>query len=66
MKNKIGMIGGFIFGLIASLLSIIVLSVIYPEEDMAGIVIIVLLLSGLFFAFIGYLIQNYFWKRRSK
>ena len=58
MKNKIGIFGGFIFGVIVGLLLIFILSIIYPGEDLAGIVIITLLLSGLLFAFIGYLIKK--------
>ena len=63
MKNKIGLISGFVFGLLFGFLIIIILSIIHPEEDLAGIVIITLLLSGLLFAFIGYIIQNYFEKK---
>ena len=62
MINKDSM-GGFVFGVIVGLLLIFILSRIHPEEDLAGIVIFTLLLSGLFFAFIGYLIQNRFWKK---
>ena len=63
MKNKTAVVGGFAFGLVIGFLFIILLSFIYPEEDLAGIVIISLLLSGLLFSFIGYLIQNYFGKK---
>ena len=62
MINKDSM-GGFVFGVIVGLLLIFILSRIHPEEDLAGIVIFTLLLSGLFFAFIGYLIQNHFGKK---
>ena len=63
MRNK-GSMGGFAFGVIFGLLLLFILHVLNPEEDIAGIVIITLLLSGLFFAFIGYLIQNYFGKKK--
>ena len=66
MKNKKGIIGGFVFGVIAGLLLILTLSKIHPEEDLAGIVIITLLVSGLVFAFAGYLIQKHFGKKNKK
>ena len=66
MKNKIGLISGFVFGLITGFLLMIILSRLHPEEDLAGIVIIALLLNGLVFAFVGYLIQNYFGKKNKK
>ena len=62
MRNK-GSIGGFVFGVIACLLLLFIISKLNPGDDLAGIVIITLILSGLFFAFIGYLIQNYPWKK---
>ena len=58
-KAKAGVIGGFAVGVLVGLLAIALLKYIYPEEDPAGIVIITLFLSGLVFAFVGYLIQNY-------
>lgn len=61
--NKKGIIWGFVFGVIAGLLFLFTLSRIYPEEDLAGIVILTLLFSGLIFSFFGYLIQKYFVKR---
>ncbi|MBS3071907.1 hypothetical protein J4408_02870 [Candidatus Pacearchaeota archaeon] len=65
MRNK-GTIGGFIFGVIVSLLLIFIISKLNPGDDIAGIVIITLLLSGLFFAFVGHLIKNYFGKKNKK
>lgn len=56
---KAGVIGGFGFGVMIGVLAIAVLRYLNSEEDVAGIVIITLLLSGLAFAFVGYLIQNY-------
>lgn len=57
--TKKGVIVGFIFGEIFASGIIALLRYINPEEDIAGIVIATFLLSGIFFAFIGYLIQNY-------
>ena len=62
MRNK-GSMGGFAFGVIVGLLLLFIISKLNPGDEIAGIVIFTLLLSGLFFAFIGYLIQNYFWKK---
>ena len=62
MRSK-GSMGGFVFGVIVGLLLLFVISKLNPEDEIAGIVIFTLLLSGLLFAFIGYLIQNYFWKK---
>jgi len=64
VKSKFGIASGFVLGVIVGSLLIFILSKIHPEEDLAGIVIITLLLSGLLFAFIGYLIQNYFRKKK--
>jgi len=63
MKNKVGIISGFVFGVIVGFLSIVILSKIHPEEDLAGVAIITCLLGGLLFAFVGYLIQNHFGKK---
>src|SRR3989338_5740663 len=65
MRNK-GSMGGFVFGVMVGLLLLFIISKLNPGDDLAGIVIITLILSGLFFAFIGYLIQNYFGKKRNK
>ena len=62
-NNKTGVIGGFAFGVVVGVFALAVLHSLHPEEDIAGIVIIALLISGLFFAFVGYLIQKYFKKR---
>ncbi len=62
MRNK-GSMGGFSFGVIVGLLLLFIISKLNPGDEIAGIVIFTLLFSGLFFAFIGYLIQNYFWKK---
>ena len=65
MKNKTGLIIGFVLVLFSGILLIIILSIIHPEEDLAGILIITLLLSGFLFAFVGFLIQNYFGRRKT-
>ena len=65
MRNK-GSMSGFVFGVIVGLLLLFIISKLNPGDDLAGIVIITLILSGLFFAFIGYLIQNYFGRRINK
>jgi len=62
-KNKMGVISGFVLGLIVGVFALAALHSLHPEEDIAGIVLIALLISGLFFAFAGYLIQKYFKKR---
>jgi len=64
MKNKTGKIGGFVVGVLLGFLVIVVLSHLHPEEDLAGITIVTLLISGLIFAFVGSLIQNYFVKKK--
>lgn len=56
---KAGVIGGFVVGEIVAAGIIATLRYLNPEEDAAGVVIITFLLSGLPFAFVGYLIQNY-------
>ncbi len=58
-KAKAGVIGGFVFGEVVACGVIATLRYMNPNEDVAGVVIITFLLSGLLFAFIGYLIQSY-------
>jgi hypothetical protein len=65
LKNRVGIISGFVFGALAGFLLIVILSKVHPEEDLAGILIFTCLLGGLLFAFAGYLIQNYLVKKRS-
>lgn len=57
--NK-GVIGGFIFGEIIAGGVIATLKYLNPNDDVAGVVIITFITFGLFFAFLGYLIQKYF------
>jgi hypothetical protein len=67
MKNKAGIISGFIIGVTGFLLmfKIIFLDNIPPADELApGIVVLASVLNGLLFAFIGSLIQNYFMKKR--
>ncbi len=58
-KFKIWAIRGAVFGLLIDFIFLFVLHRLNPQEDIAGIVIISLLLSGLVFGFVGYLIQRY-------
>lgn len=64
-KNQKGAFIGFVLGVIFALIWIFIMSKIYPEEDVAGIVIIGSLVSGLIFSFIGYFIQNSFRKNNN-
>ncbi len=68
MKNKIGIISGFVLGLTGFLLlfKLIFLNNIPPEDELAPeIVVFVAVLNGLLFAFIGYKIQNYLRKKEN-
>lgn len=68
MKNKAGIIGGFILGTAGFLLlfKMIFLDRIPPEDELApGIVLIAAIINGSLFAFIGYSIQNYYRKKRN-
>ena len=68
MKNKVGIISGFAVGVAGFLLlfKIIFLDNIPPSDELApGIVVIASILTGVFFAFIGFQIQNYFVKKRN-
>ncbi|KKS42320.1 hypothetical protein A3H03_01140 [Candidatus Kuenenbacteria bacterium RIFCSPLOWO2_12_FULL_42_13] len=62
---KTGVISGFVFGEIVAGGVIATLRYLNPNDDVAGVVIITFLISGLFFAFVGYLIQKYFEKKRN-
>lgn len=62
MKNKSGIVGGFVLGMTGFLLmfKLIVLDHVPPTDELApGIVVVASLFSGLLFAFVGYLIQNH-------
>ena len=65
MRNKCSM-GGFVFGVMVGLLLLFIISKLNRGDDLAGIVIITLLISGLIFSFIGHLIQNYLGKKNKK
>jgi hypothetical protein len=61
MKNKAGVIIGFILGVAGFLMlfKVIFLNNVTPEDELApGIVVIASVLNGLLFAYIGSLIQN--------
>ena len=67
-KNKTGIIIGFVLGAAGFLLlfKLIFLDNIPPADELApGIVVIASILNGLLFAFLGYLLQNYFRKKRT-
>ena len=55
---KAGVTIGFACGLVVAVGVIALLRFMNPDEDLAGIVIITFLLSGLLFASIGYLVQK--------
>lgn len=59
-----GVIGGFVFGEGVAGVVIATLRYLNPNDDVAGVVILTFLISGLFFAFVGYVIQNYLKKKR--
>jgi hypothetical protein len=68
MKNKTGIIIGFIFGAAGFLVmfKLLVLDNIAPEDELApGIVVMAAVLNGFLFAFIGSSIQNYFMKKKN-
>jgi hypothetical protein len=64
-KNQKGVYIGFISGIVIALVWLMIISIIYPAEEIANIVIVSLLISGLVFGFIGYIVQNFFRKRKS-
>ncbi|WP_214226343.1 hypothetical protein [Pedobacter sp. B4-66] len=68
MKNKAGKISGFILGVTGFLLmfQIIFLRNIHPSDELApGMVVIIAVLNGLLFGYIGSLVQNYFTKKNT-
>lgn len=63
MKNKIGMVIGFVLGSIGFLFlfKVTILNHTPPEDELApGIVVLAALLFGVGGTFIGYRVQNYF------
>src|SRR3989344_5376296 len=58
--NQKGVSIGFVLGVVVALIWLMIISIIYPAEEIANIVIVSLLISGLIFGFVGYLIQGYF------
>jgi hypothetical protein len=68
MKNKTGKIFGFIFGLAGFLLlfKLFFLDKIPKEDEVPpGAVLVAAIVSGIFFGFIGSLIQNYIAKKKN-
>jgi drug/metabolite transporter (DMT)-like permease len=66
MKNKAGKILGFILGTAGFLLlfKVIVLDNTPPEDELApGLVVMAAILCGVFFGFIGHIVQNRFGKK---
>lgn len=69
MKNKTGKIIGFIAGVAGFLFlfKIIILNNVQPSDELApGIVMIIALLNGILFAFIGDKIQDSFEKKAKR
>lgn len=65
MKNKTGLISGFVLGVTGFLLmfKFIFLDHIPPADELApGIVVLASVMNGVLFAYIGYLLQHYFVK----
>ena len=68
MKNKAGIISGFVAGVVGFLwlFKLIFLDNIPPADELApGIVVFAAVLNGLLFAFIGSLLQDYFFRKRN-
>jgi len=68
MKNKTGLITGFVFGVTVFLLlfKVIFLDNIAPADELApGVVVIASVLNGVLFAFIGSRLQHYFKQKRN-
>lgn len=66
MKNKAGIIGGFIFGVAGFLLmfKLVVLDNVPPSDELApGFVVLVSFFNGLLFAFVGHWIQHHVRKK---
>ncbi len=62
---KMGVISGFVFGEMVAGGVIATLRYLNPNDDVAGVVIITFLISGLFFASVGYFLQKYLGKKKS-
>jgi hypothetical protein len=68
MKNKAGIIIGFLAGVTGFLLvfKLIFLDIIPPSDELApGIVVIASVLNGILFAFVGSLVQQNVLKRKN-
>jgi hypothetical protein len=69
LKNKTGIIIGFVLGTTSFLLlfKLIFLDNIPPADELApGIVVIASIINGLLFAFAGHSVQNYLQRKRVK
>ena len=68
MKNKTGVLTGFILGVTGFLLlfKVVILDRVSPKDELApGIVVIASIMSGVLFAFVGYSIQKSFERKRN-
>lgn len=68
MKNKVGLISGFVLGVAGFLFlfKVIILDTTPPSDELApGIVVLASLMNGFLFGFIGSRLQTYFGKKRS-
>ena len=68
MKNRAGIIIGFVLGLTGFLymFKVLILVNIPPEDELApGIVVLTAIFNGVFFSYVGYRIQEYFGKKRA-
>jgi len=66
MKNKVGLISGFVLGVAGFLFlfKVIILDTTPPSDELAPrIVVLASVLNGFLFAFIGFRIQTYFGKK---
>ena len=67
MKNKTGLIVGFILGVVGFLwlFKLIILDRHSKEDELApGAVVVAAILTGMLFAYMGLLVQNYFLTKR--
>lgn len=62
---KTGVISGFVFGEMIAGGVLATLRYRDPNDDVAGVIIITLLIFGLFFACMGYLIQKHLEKKKN-
>jgi hypothetical protein len=68
MQSKIGVISGFLLGVggFLFMFKLLILDHVSPSDELApGMVVIMSVLSGFAFAFIGSLIQKHYFKKRN-